>query len=324
MADELEPQRREYVNKQIAAGSTKTRKQLRQEFDDLNVSKLPIEKIIERIKEKYPSYSFLLEGDAGGFGEDVKNLFIAAISQEYTEQQFEAKKRETNYWKTTNNSAQRFDSLSPAEQESLTLSVADAVREEYGNVLGDEATFMEVSKEAARLGLRGPSLRNYFFGAAFTRGKAPDVAMASDLATEVNDLASKYLLKSVPETIKKDVLSGKTTIADVENVLRAQTKTLYPHFSDLIDRGLSLDDIASPYKRVIAQELETDEQLIDMSDSKYSMFLDTVDGTRRYTPTEVRSMIRKDPAYGWEFTEEANNRAQNTAFAVVRAFGKVK
>jgi hypothetical protein len=96
---------------------------------------------------------------------------------------------------------------------------------------------------------------------------------------------------------------------------------LYPHLSELIDQGLSLSDIAEPYRRVIAQELEMDENMVNMADPKYSRFLDPNESGTRYAPGEIRRIVRTDPAFGWEYTEEAQNRAQSAAFSIVRGFG---
>lgn len=317
----LEQRRRDYVNRKIREGSDKTRQELRREFDSLNIRELPDDQLIARIKETYPAYSFLLDGDAGGFGEDVKNLFITAVLNDFTPEQFDAKKRETAYFKETASVSEAFDKQRPKDQEDQVAEYEATIRENYGTLVGDEAQFRTIARNAARLGLDGVRLRNFVYASAYQTDGGAQMAAVSDQATKLNDLAGKYLLKSVPQTVQRQVLTGERSLQDVENVLRVQSKTLYPHLADLIDQGLSLEDISAPYRRVIAQELEMDEDMVNMADPKYSRFLDPNQSGTRYAPGEIRQIVRTDPAFGWEYTSEAQDRAQVAAFSIVRAFG---
>lgn len=317
----IEQRRKEYVDRKIREGSDKTRAQLRQEFDDANIRELPVDAVIARIREIYPEYAFLLDGDAGGFGEDVKNLFIDAITNDYTTVQFNAKKRETGYFKETSSVSEAFDKLRTMDQEQQVDTYLATIKENYGTLVQDENQFREIARNAARLGLDGVRLRNFVYASAYKSGGGATMAAASDQATKLNELGSKYLLKNIPESIQRQVLTGERSLEDVEMVLRTQSKTLYPHLSELIDQGLSLADIAEPYRRVIAQELEMDDQMVNMADPKYSRFLDPNESGTRYAPGEIRRIVRTDPAFGWEYTEEAQNRAQSAAFSIVRGFG---
>lgn len=320
----LQQRRTEYVNRKIKEGSTKTRQQLRQEFDDQNLRELPIEQVIGRIRDLYPEYSFLLDGESGGFGEDVKNLFINAIVNDYTPAQFDAKKRETSYFKSTTSAAETFDKLRPMDQQAQVETYIQTIRESFGTVVKDETQFQTIARNAARLGLDGIKLRNFVYASAYQTDGGAGLVEATDQAAKLNEMGANYLLKSIPETIKRQVLSGQRSIQDVENVLRIESKTLYPHLSDLIDQGLSLADIARPYRRVIAQELETDEELVNMTDPKYARFLDPNEAGSRYTPGEIRKIVRTDPVFGWEYTSEAVDRAQSAAFTLARSWGKIK
>lgn len=324
MADSLEKERRAYVDAQIKGGSTKSRAQLRLEFDTQNAARLPEDQLVSRIRELFPALSFLLDEDGGGFGADVRALMLERVRKGWTDDMFQAKFMETPYYKTTTGRMEAFDKLKPADQDAAVEVVAAQIREAYGNVIGDETRFLQVAREAARRGLSGNLLRNFVYLQAYESDGGAQLASQGQLSQELDELGRRYMLRQVPDELRRQVLTGKMSLVDVENRLRIDSKILYPQFAQYLDQGLSLSDAARPFRRVVAQELELDEDLVDMTDMKYARLLSPGENGAPLSVSEVRRIVRSDPTFGWEYTDNAANRATEVASSLARMFGRLR
>lgn len=324
MADSLEQERRRYVDAQIKGGSTKSRAELRLEFDTQNAARLPEDALVARIKELFPALSFLLDEDGGGFGADVRNLLLERVRKGWTDDMFQSRFMETPYYKTTTGRMEQFDKLKTADQQAAVESYAAQIRETYGNVIGDETQFQNVAREAARRGLTGNLLRNFVYLQAYQTDQGAQLASQGQLSGELDELARRYMVREIPSELRRQVLIGNMSLVDVENRLKMDSKVLYPQFAQYLDSGMSLSDAARPYRRVVAQELELDEEAVDMTDMKFARLLSPGDNGMPLSVSEVRRIVRTDPSYGWEFTDAASQRATAAAATVARMFGRLR
>ena len=173
-------------------------------------------------------------------------------------------------------------------------------------------------------------LQNYVFSQYLTMTKkagAEATAMAGQQRDQITQLAQKYFIKPTNADINS-VMTGTIGLADLENRYKTDAKSLYPHLSELIDAGSTLDDIARPYIGAAAQILGLPEDQIDMvsPSSKFRMALENVSGDkqpRRMTLTEWARTLRTDSRFGYQFTQQANQDAANIGLTIARAFGKV-
>lgn len=96
----------------------------------------------------------------------------------------------------------------------------------------------------------------------------------------------------------------------------------YPAWSDRINAGQDIADIAAPYKSRMAKLLEIDESQIDFNDVMLSSGLQGVgaDGKPGVVPLyEFDRMIRKDPR--WDRTENALQTYTNAGSGILQMFG---
>lgn len=324
MADQLERDRRAWVEKQLKDGSTKSRAELRLEFDRINAARLPENVLVDRIKQLFPALSFLLEPDGGGFGADVRNLLLERVRRGWTDEMFQAKFMETPYYKTVTSQIEMFDKMRPTDQQAKVDQYAAEIRQAYGNVIGDEEQFLATAREAARRNLSGVLLRNFVYLRSYETDQGAQLASQGELSAELDELGRRYLLPSVPNDLRKQVLTGKMSLVDVENRLRMDSKVLYPHLAQYLDSGMSLSDVTRPYRRVVAQELELDEELVDMAEMKYARLLSPTDKGVPMSVSEVRRVLRTDPEYGWDSTDAAVRRATDVASSLARMFGRLR
>jgi hypothetical protein len=335
--------RKKWVDKTLAergiADTEANRKKLRSEYDKTN-PKTPMldesgdltEGAIQKIRELFPAFAYLVEDDGGGFGADVRKIIVNAVLKEYETPRLVGELQGTAYFQTSSANQRQFDALKQGDKDAQVSRYSETIVSEYGRGSLTDEQVKNVASIAARNGLSGIQLRNYVFSQYLTMNQTSGVGAVTQMGgTEralVEQIAKKYYV-SPSENEINDVLTGRVGIDDLEGRYRLQAKTLYPHLSQLIDAGSSLEDIASPYRRVAASILEMAETDIDMFDptSKFRAALDGVDengNPRRATLSEWTRMLRSDPTYGYQYTTQANNDATNIGLTIARAFGKVR
>lgn len=84
----------------------------------------------------------------------------------------------------------------------------------------------------------------------------------------------------------------------------------------LLDQGVDLETVYSPYRRQMASLLEVDEDAISLDDP---LLRAAIGPDREQTLYEYKRMIRKDPR--WQYTNNAREEVSNIALNVLRDFG---
>lgn len=309
--------REKYINDQITAGSTKNRTALGKEYDEeQRLKKLPWD---QKVQELFGAYAYLLS-PTNVFGADVTDVLRQAAQQEWSAARFQAAIENTAYFKTSSVAVQSFDKLKGGEQASRITKTRDLIISRFGTIFKSDQDLIDVATTATRRGLTDDALINYVYSEAFTR-QSGTVASTKD-TDAIRQAGEKYFMK-VPLATERAVLTGQTTEEDFLKTLRSDAVVQYPHLADLIERGYSLSDIASPYKRVAAQTLDLGENDIDFTSPKFMRALDQTKDGRRRTISEWETELRTNSEYGYSFTKQANQDATNIGLAIARAFGKV-
>lgn len=165
---------------------------------------------------------------------------------------------------------------------------------------------------------------------AFAKKQLPAAkALISTNADAIKQLARSYNY-SLSDAELEMVLTGrpdpvtKTTISQDEltNKMKLAAKGMFPHLSQQIDNGLSLDDIGKNYKSYAAQILEKDPNSIDMFSGPFVAAFDNGKG-QQMSLTEWITRLKTDQRYGYQHTQQANQDAKNIGLAIAKAFGKV-
>lgn len=215
------------------------------------------------------------------------------------------------------------------------LASSGKVREIKGIVgdLGFDSTdFSKFVTDSINFGWTGDTLKSETYKEVFRRN--PDGTYANPTsvkrATVGNDylgvqLIAKNYFNSAPQSSIESVLTGTITTQDFQRQQREIAKKRYGHLSDLIDQGVTLEDLAGNYKQTAAKLLEVDPNTIDMSAADYEIALAFgEEGKKRAMTTgEWEKLLRTDSRYGWEKTENAKSEARSLANNLAQAFGRI-
>jgi hypothetical protein len=246
------------------------------------------------------------------------------------------KKAHDEKYYTTPEGQQRFLAELEAVDYYKELAVSGKVRDIKAVVgdLGFESTdFGRFVNQAINFGWSGDRLKQETYKEVFRRN--PDGTYANPTAVtrttkgadylSVGNIAKAYFNTASDAGIES-VLTGSITNEDFARQQREIAKTRYGHLSNLIDQGVTLEDLSASYKSAAAKLLELDLNTIDMSEAQYEVALayGGENGQKRTMTTgEWERLLRTDSRYGWEKTENAKDEARSLATTIAQAFGRI-
>jgi hypothetical protein len=119
------------------------------------------------------------------------------------------------------------------------------------------------------------------------------------------------------------IASGELSQEGLLNIFRTQALTVNPWAKNAIESGLTPADLLKPHQQYVAQSLEIDPGMVDLTDDNYLKMMTVADpagGTRVATLGEVRKNVRADAR--WANTSEARDLGSSMASMVARIFGR--
>jgi hypothetical protein len=341
MATRVE-ERKQWVDEQLAAGSNKTRAELRAEYDqkfpkEVDVKTLDPQRLAElqaKVTELFPGFEFFFTADAGGFGTDVRDLLLRAVANDYTEDRFKKEYQSTKYFLETDKSIREWNIATPEEKLSKTATSAQTIRDTYGDLFEDDALLTKAAEGAARLGLSGTRLRSYLFqSAAQSKSEKAQISQTAT-ADKIRQIGADYGY-TVTQDELDSVLTGQpergSTNILTEQALKERAKLALvgenPHLKQQIDAGLTMKSMFTNYQTEAAKLLEVDPNSISVSDPKFRQALayrDPKSGqVRQLSLSEWRQIVRTDKQFNYQYTKQANKDATDLGLTIARAFGKV-
>jgi hypothetical protein len=294
----------------------------------------------ELVAEQAGEYAYLLDPKYEG----VPELLRKGVEQGWFKSkeglaQFEQELKKTPYGQNTTKNQQVFDLKTPGEKQLAVQKQIDAIRAEYGEIQFDQTALEEVAGVAARNGSTGIDLGRLVYRAAFKRGAAAPTftaptaaktALGGADADRIRAIYRAYGQRPDDDQIARilaqetDPASGVVMTEDMlRNNLRDLAKVSYKPFADLLDRGVSVQTIFSPYQQIAASVLEQAPDQVALIDDRGvpTKFATALMGKEPMSLTEWITTLKSDNKYGWQFTNEAKQQATNLVMDLEKAFG---
>jgi len=294
----------------------------------------------ELVAQQAGEYAYLLDPKYEG----VPELLRKAVEQKWFaseegKAQFLQEFKKTAYAQNTTKLQQAFDVKTPAEKQSAIQKAINDIRAEYGEIQFDQAALEEVAGVAARNGSTGIDLGRLVYRAAFKRGAAAPTftaptaaktALGGADADRIRAIYRAYGQRPDDDQIARilaqetDPASGVVMTEDMlRNNLRDLAKVSYKPFADLLDRGVSVQTIFSPYQQIAASVLEQAPDQVALIDDRGvpTKFATALMGKEPMSLTDWITTLKSDNKYGWQFTNEAKQQATNLVMDLEKAFG---
>ena len=144
----------------------------------------------------------------------------------------------------------------------------------------------------------------------------------------VRQLAAQYFMPLDDATAAdwtRKIASGQYTSDNFKGQLESWAKVMFPHLASQLDSGLTMADIAAPYKNQIANLMEVAPDSIDMvNDPRWRNAIDTMDdhgNHRMMSLYELQQYVKQQPE--WWKTSQANQQAADVGQTLLKQLGQV-
>lgn len=261
---------------------------------------------------------------------ELKGIFDEAVKNTWSEAKFQAEVRDTKWFKTNSDTMRQAEitrKTDPATWSAMVDAETIKIKQlaaEVGAAI-PESRLKKVVETALRTGQDEDSLRN-------TLGQYVSFTKDGTLGGEagmheftMKQYAAKMGISLSDQSIKNQaqkVIRKLATTQDYESLIREHAKSMYPGYSDQIDAGLTMEDIAAPYKQMMSQVLELPDTSIELTDPLIKYALNGLNAEGKpsgLTLTAFNDKLRSDPR--WAKTDQARNSAVDNSTKVLRDMG---
>lgn len=260
----------------------------------------------------------------------LKPLFDKAIKETWSTAKFQAEVRDTKWFKEnseTMRQAEVIRTTDPATWDAMVDAQTVKIRQlaaEVGAAI-PESRLKKIVETSLRTGQDEALLRDTLAQYVTFTKSGTLTGEAGMHEFTMRQYAAKMGVTLSDQTIKNQaqrVIRGVNTTQDYESLVRESAKSMYPSYAKQIDAGQTMDDIASPYKQMMAQTLELPDTDIDLTDPLIKNALNGINSDGKptgLTLTDFQSKLRSDPR--WGRTNAARDGAVSAASQVLKDMG---
>jgi hypothetical protein len=189
--------------------------------------------------------------------------------------------------------------LTPDQLESFVKRMYDSANDKDENIITKELSYLINYKPGTALG--GAS------GTQLQELRKTAAANGFDLDKDFGDSINTWLQR----------LAVGESVETFKNVIRSQAKLGLPDkVAGLLDQGLNLDAIYSPYKKLMAATLEVNPETIQLNDPTLR---GAIGPDKEMSLYDFQRALRKDAR--WQYTDNAREEVSNSALKVLQDFG---
>lgn len=269
------------------------------------------------------AYSFLRSEPS------LSSLFDKMVSENWTQAKFNAELAETDFWKNNADVTRQALQMKATDPGSwnAAINANKLVISQLAAKMGAAVPDGLLPKMAEDMQMYGmtednlrPILADYIdFSKNNLTGEAGMHeynmrAYANDMGVDLNQQSIKNYAQLV--------VKGMATQDDYQNYIREQAMSAYPAFTQQIQGGVRVKDIANPYIQSMAQSLEMNPFDITLKDPMIKQAMNGVNQDGKPAGLSVgdfQTMLRGDPR--WRTTKQAQDKAMNIGAMVLKNMG---
>jgi hypothetical protein len=279
-------------------------------------------------KELYGAYYEMIKQN-----QELGSLIKNAIQQGWSDDKFQYELEQTNWWKTTSANTRNWETLliqDPASAQ-VQLDNRTALLRDTAQRLGITLTsesLARIAEDSIKLGLELTSQLEDIVGSEALRS----VGTVSQLrygyvGNSIRESARKYGVSLSDTTFNEwvnKIAVGAESQETFESYAQQIARTLYPSLNNGFDRGLSFAQMTDPYAQVASRILEIPGAQVDFTNPKWAQAFTMKDdkgNPMQMSFGEWADYLRTDPSFGWEYTDDAKNRAYTVVNRLAELFG---
>lgn len=262
----------------------------------------------------------------------LEKVFQEAIDNNWSPQRFIAEIQDTPWFKKHSDTwrqAVYLQSTDPQTYEQRVNQIRQNLADRAGalgiNVSRD--LLNKWAEQAMRFGWDDAKIANHLARQVKIMGKNADT-LGGDLAAtqeRLNAWAMDNGVKLSPKTMQswlRGIVRGDSTYEEYKQHITKQAIAQHPNWAKELRAGMSLADVAEPYKNIMAEtlELNPEEVRTNWTMIRRALSVKKDDGSfDSMNLYDFEDMLRKDPR--WLKTDGAKQQVMETGSAVLRMFG---
>lgn len=262
---------------------------------------------------------------------DVNAVLTDSVANELTPQQTLARLYDTATWKNTQASVRNWMALSgtdPASAQAQIEAQKQAISttaSTLGIGIGNDR-LTQIATDSLKLGWNAQQI-NAAVGAEFQYKPGAQVGAVGSAEQQVRKMAKDYLVPLSDATLAdwdRQVAMGTASPDTLKQYIITQAKGLFPTLAQQIDGGLTVQQLAEPYRQTAAQELDISPDSIDFTDQKWMRALSTTGPDGKPTMmglSDWQKTLRTDQQYGWDRTKNGIAAGYRVGNALSQALG---
>lgn len=264
---------------------------------------------------------------------ELSKLFDRAIAGGYNQSRFVAELRNTKWYRSRSESVRQMTVLQkadPAEYARRVKQSAAMVADQYYQMTGRRMggpTAAHLGQNALMFGFNDAEVRD-MVGATVSSATLMKGGIGGTLGEaerQLRQATEDYGIDMSEQWIKNTInnIAWQNTDVSAEiGKLRQMAKSRYAGFADQIDNGVTMKDIAEPFKQLMAKTLEISDKSISTNDKSIQKAL-------TYRPPGVKGKLAApQPMAMWQFEADLKNdprwnKTQNAQDSIMSAGRKV-
>lgn len=243
---------------------------------------------------------------------ELSKLFDNAVKGSWSSQRFVAQLRNTGWYKTHGEAARQNEVLKgadPAEYKrrlaASRASVADAYLAMYGQA-PNAALLNSMTNTAFGYGYSDAEVHD-MIGKSFNVAQQMKNGIGGTLGEaerQIRTAIDDYGLDMGEPWIARQlnyVATGRTDATATANYLRQQAVSKYSAYKDQLEAGMTMKDIAEPFRQLMAKTLELSDKSINISDPTIQKALQNRSAAKGKVPGKPEQMPL------WAFESQLKN-----------------
>lgn len=262
---------------------------------------------------------------------EIRELLLEAVKNKWGPDKFLYELRQTEWYQNTDAAAREWELQTGLEGAETTrgkiADQAQKIRETSLNMglrLSD-SVLNKIAEDSLKFKWTPQEVNTAIVDEANRGGGSP--LSQGYFGQTVRTTASQYGIR-LSDTTASDwsnrLATGRETLQSLEDYLLNTSKALYPALSSGFDRGLSFSDMTDPYAQLASRILEIPATQVDFTDPKWAKAMTKTNDKGEQSLMsygEYADYLRSTPTFGWEYTDDAKNRAFTVANRLAELFG---
>lgn len=263
---------------------------------------------------------------------ELKSLFGKAVSGQWSAAKFQAKLKNSRWWRTQSSTLRRYVTQKyedPAtyrqktknawvKYNAMAAQVGLAPQIKHGKPTG---LLRHVAYNALALGWSDARIKDYLGNFVTTHGGMM-WGEAGENFDKMHELAYLNGMKFSTARYKKwvrEIAAGRSTLQNTESYIRQHAAAKYHAFSAQIKAGQNAMDLAAPYIKSAATLLELPETEVDLHDKLVANAMQGSHAGANFPLWQFENAVRNDPR--WRKTNNARESMMTVARQVAKDFG---